>query len=157
MPFQKAQYRHLKNARNARKTFSRNPLQDTQNNVQRPIDTILTTINRLNNSELNELLKQMYILKDTEAVITGVQRKKVELIRQIYALSDEEVLNVHHLLKTMVYPKGIHVEQILSPYLQKKGYEFIKTGLYKQESSAIAIQNKKKSLEKENKQLKKAA
>ncbi|CAB4390689.1 unnamed protein product [Rhizophagus irregularis] len=130
MPPQRVQYRHLKNARNAKKTFSRNPLQDTQNIVQRPIDTILTTINRLNNSELNELLNQIYILKDTEVEITRIQRKKDELIRQIYTLSDEEVLNVHHLLKTMVYPK---------------------------ESSAIAIQNKKKSLEKKNKQLKKAA
>ncbi|CAB5375556.1 unnamed protein product [Rhizophagus irregularis] len=148
MPPQRVQYRHLKNARNAKKTFSRNPLQDTQNIVQRPIDTILTTINRLNNSELNELLNQIYILKDTEVEITRIQRKKDELIRQIYTLSDEEVLNVHHLLKTMVYPKGIHVGQILSPYLQKKAYT---------ESSAIAIQNKKKSLEKKNKQLKKAA
>jgi hypothetical protein len=56
MPPQRVQYRHLKNARNAKKTFSRNSLQDTQNIVQRPIDTILTTINRLNNLELNELL-----------------------------------------------------------------------------------------------------
>ena len=144
MPPQRIQYRHLKNARNAKKTFNRNPFQDTQNIVQRPVDIILTTINCLNNSELNELLNQIYILKDTEAVITGIQRKKDELIRQIYALSDEEVLNVHHLLKTMVYPKGIHIGQILSPYLQKKAYEFIKTGLYKQESSAIAIQDKKK-------------
>jgi hypothetical protein len=87
--------------------------------------------------------------------ITRIQRKKDELIRQIYALSDEEVLNVHHLLKTMVYPKGIHVGQILSPYLQKKAYEFIKTGLYKQESSAIAIQNKKNHLKKKTSNSKK--
>jgi hypothetical protein len=126
-------------------------------NVQQPIDTILTTINCLNVTELNELLKQIYLLKDNEAVITGIQRKKDELIRQIYALPDNEILNVHHLLKTMVYPKGVHVGQILSPYIQKKAYEFIETGLYKQESSAIAIQNKKKILEKENKKLKNAA
>ncbi|CAI2182898.1 8906_t:CDS:2 [Funneliformis geosporum] len=69
MPPQKIQHRHLKNAHNAKKTFNRNFLQDTQNNVQQPIDTILNAINFLNNLKLNELFKQIYILQDTKMFV----------------------------------------------------------------------------------------
>ncbi|CAI2182874.1 11890_t:CDS:2 [Funneliformis geosporum] len=40
---------------------------------------------------------------------------------------------------------------------KKKAYDFIKVGLYKQESNATAIQEKTKFLKKENNQLKKVA
>ncbi len=56
----------------------------------------------------------------------------------------------------MIYPKGKNVGEILSPYLQKKAHKFIEAGLYKQESTAIATQEKVKNLKRENRQLKKA-
>ena len=62
-------------------------------------------------------------------------------------LPDNQIFDAHNLLETMVYPKGQHQGEILSPYLQKKAQDFVVSGLYKHESSAQSIRNKTKNMQ----------
>ena len=55
----------------------------------------------------------------------------------------------------MIYSKGINAGKILSLYFQKKTYDFINTSIYKHESSADAIQNKSRNLQRKLNKLKK--
>ena len=78
---------------------------------------------------------------------------KQELINKINMLPEKQIFSCSKLLETMVYPDGNHKGEIISPYLQKKAMDLLSLTFRKPESSAQEIENKIKSIEKENKTL----
>jgi len=171
MPRSKKQAKHLIKARNQRKStqlknsYERYNAQIEESLSESSDNTIEENYNEINeniqnNNELND--QENFSELDNNMPIVGelndniIEKKRVELIKIIKSLPDFQVERALFLLTTMVYPKGKHAGEILSPYLQKKAYEFIEAGLYKQGSTIAAIKQETNFIKKENNQLKKA-
>ncbi|GBB89377.1 hypothetical protein RclHR1_16030006 [Rhizophagus clarus] len=118
----------------------------TRNNTIKEITSQLTTMdqNQLNNT-LTSLLPKPSVTKE--------YRQRNKLITSIQELPDEEVPAANHLVATMRYPKGSDSGKLLSPYLQKKAYNYIANTLYKPQSSNESLKDAKSKLELENKKL----
>ena len=113
--------------RYCRKISQQRIANNSQRNLQ--LKYIAKSIDKLNDNNINEIFNHINELNENNNSTT--RKKRVELIKYINSLSDFQIEKTHSLLKTMVYPKGKNVGEILSPYLQKKAHEFIEAGLYK--------------------------
>jgi hypothetical protein len=82
-----------------------------------------------------------------------IERRRAELIDRIKSLPHDEIDAAYYLFRAMIYPDGEREGKIFSPYLVNKAKEFIIGGLYKQNASVSAMQDKIKTLEKENRKL----
>jgi len=86
---------------------------------------------------------------------SNIEKKRAQLIDRIGALPSDEVHAACYLFETMTYADGKRKGKILSPYLINKANGFLIAGLHKKHSSSQAIQNKIKSLQRENRKLQK--
>src|ERR1044071_2500877 len=131
MPRLKPQAKHLSKARNCRKIVQKK-LSNEHNSQKNTRINLIKNIDELSDNHINEIINYMNNLNKDNSI---ANKKRIELIKHINSLPDSQIEKLHSLLKTMVYRKGKNVGEILSPYLQKKAFEFVETGLYKQEST----------------------
>lgn len=79
--------------------------------------------------------------------------QRTELISTIRQLPEEELPSANQLISTMRYPKGPNEGKIISPYLQKKTYDYLSQSLYKPKSDYYSLQNSNLKLKKTNNEL----
>ncbi|CAG8650668.1 12616_t:CDS:2 [Gigaspora margarita] len=84
---------------------------------------------------------------------TNTNPQRMQLISKIQQLPDKELSSANNLLSIMRYPKGPNKGEIISPYLQRKVYEYFAQSLYKQKLDYKSLQDSNSKLEKQNKKL----
>jgi len=136
--------KQLKDARNCRKVVIKTVNDEIRSERQIKIDEIISSLEKMSENEINEFYKY---INDFSKSQTSIDKKREKINKYINDLPDDQIFDAQNLLETMVYPKGKHQGEILSPYLQKKAQDFVVSGLYKHESLAQSIQNKTKNLQ----------
>ena len=79
--------------------------------------------------------------------------QRMQLISTIQQLPDKELSSASNLISIMRYPKGPNKGKIISPYLQRKTYDYLALSLYKHKSDYHSLQDSNSKLKKDNKKL----
>ncbi|CAG8633860.1 4351_t:CDS:1 [Cetraspora pellucida] len=75
------------------------------------------------------------------------------IVNTLKDISEMDLKSVSHLLCTIRYPHRKNEDHIISPYLQKKAFQYISDSLYKPGKSLELLNNQNKQLKKDNKKL----
>ena len=75
------------------------------------------------------------------------------IVNMLNNMSETDLKHAFHLLQTMRYPYGKNKDQVISPYIQNKAFQYISNSLYKPGKSVNALNDQNKQLKQNIKKL----
>ncbi|CAG8543892.1 5561_t:CDS:2 [Cetraspora pellucida] len=120
-------------------------------------ESVNETMNNMNNSNKQELK----IMHNTTSDVSNVANSNPPSIYNMITntlkdMPENDLKLVSHFLHTIKYSYGKNKDRIISPYLQKKAFNYISNSLYKPGNSHELLNNQNKQLKKSIKKLQKS-
>lgn len=115
------------------------------------INKITDYLEKTNPQELQTIHHTVFNIPNTNEPRSSKTYNSI--INTLNEMSETNLKSTSHLLRTMRYPRGQNKNQIISPYIQNKAFNYISDSLYKSGKSSDQLNYQNKQLQKNVKKL----